>query len=327
MKRILIAILGVAALAACTKTEVVSISEGNTIKFDNAFVGNPTKAGLPTDGQVTTTNIKHFYVYASAGDAEEVFKKEKVYPLNGVWVYDNLKQWEPNKTYRFAAYTAYKIESGNAADYSITPVFNYTDHTLTINGYVSDDDNQYDLLMALSNQNLNGTDASANVPVDFTFKHALAMIKFTLKNGLGNNELAISEFKVQNINTTGDVTISTPADPAIAWANLSGNTTAFTCDGFSIPANATAESAEFVVIPQSITGEITVTFDVKVTTTNAGEITKTLTAKISNPNWVVGNRYNYVATITGTDMDVIEFNPPVVEDWGNYNDPGTDFNF
>lgn len=314
MKRILIAILGVAALAACTKTEVVSISEGNTIKFDNAFVGNPTKAGLPTGDQYGAANLPpHFFVYANTGatDADKVFDGEKVYKDNGMWVYDNLKKWESGKTYRFAAF-AVKDESlptGNAA-------FDYGSHTLTIADYISDNGNQRDLLMATSIQTLN----PQNEAVKFTFKHALSMVKFTFKSSLGDkNPITISDFKITGVNTTGTAKIGT--DNTVKWTSSSVPATTgteFTDDEWdNVTTSDSQSSDEFVFIPQ---GDVTVT--VTFTATVAGLDPKPLKAVINlgTDAWKPGLRYNYIATITGTDMDVIEFAPPVVEDWNDYTD-------
>lgn len=310
MKRILFAILGVAAIAACSKTEVVSISEGNAIKFDNAFVGNPTKAGLPTDDQYGASKLPpHFFVYAKTGDAEVVFEGEKVYPSNGVWVYDNLKKWESGKTYNFAAYASKE-------ELTETIAFDYTNHELKITGFESSDSRQTDLLLATSDEHL-----TTNDKVPFTFKHALAMIKFTLKNGLGNNDLTISNFQIEDVNTKGDVKIAN-SDKRVVWENVN------TPVAFSNSKNITSTQAvagvsdEFVVIPQK--NEIKVKFTV--TVTNKPDITKELTATIvaDKTNWECGKRYNYVATITGTDMDVIEFEAPTVSDWDTYTDADID---
>lgn len=317
MKRILIAILGVAALAACTKTEVVSISEGNAIKFDNAFVGNPTKAGLPTDGQVTTANIEHFFVYANTDATTTVFTGEKVYKQNGMWVYDNLKQWSASN-YKFAAFAVkddnpLPVEVGSAS-------FDYGSNTLTITDYISDDENQRDLLMATS-----ATDLSyQNVPVVFTFKHALSMVKFTFKSSLGDNyPITITNFKITGVNTKGTATIGTAN--TVEWTDSSEpSTTGTEFKDETWTAVKTTEpqsSDEFVFIPQNnVTNTNTIV--VSFTATINGFAPKNLKAEISlgTDGWQPGLRYNYIATITGTDMDVIEFAPPVVEDWGSYTD-------
>lgn len=333
MKRILIAILGVAALAACTKTEVVSISEGNTIKFDNAFVGNPTKAGLPAGDQYGAANLPpHFFVYANTGatDADKVFDGEKVYKDNGMWVYDNLKKWESGKTYKFAAFAVKDDNTPSLPAAVGTASFDYDSHTLTIADYISDNVNQRDLLMATSSQTLN----SQNEPVKFTFKHALSMVKFTFKSSLGDrNPIAISDFKITGVNTKGTATIGTAN--TVDWtasSNPATTRTEFTDDAWEdVTTTKSQSSDEFVFIPQGGTdAAVTVTVSFKATiTVESGSIEKNLTAIINlnseETKWKPGLRYNYIATITGTDMDVIEFAPPVVEDWNDYTDvPGND---
>ncbi len=330
MKRILIAILGVAALAACTKTEVVSISEGNTIKFDNAFVGNPTKAGLPAGDQVTTDNIKHFFVYANTAD-EVVFDEEKVYESGGMWVYDNLKKWESGKTYKFAAFAVKDDNTPSLPAAVGTASFDYDSHTLTIADYISDNVNQRDLLMATSSQTLN----SQNEPVEFTFKHALSMVKFTFKSSLGDrNPITISDFKITGVNTKGTATIGTAN--TVDWTASSDPATTgteFTDDAWEdVTTTKSQSSDEFVFIPQGGTdAAVTVTVSFKATiTVESGSIEKNLTAIINlnseETKWKPGLRYNYIATITGTDMDVIEFAPPVVVEWpADYiDDPDND---
>ena len=70
-KSLLLLGVAVAALASCTQNEVVDIAESNVIKFDNAFVGNTTKA--TTAPEVTTDNIEDMYVFAVDGDDADVF--------------------------------------------------------------------------------------------------------------------------------------------------------------------------------------------------------------------------------------------------------------
>lgn len=302
-------------LSACTRTEVVSVSDGNLIGFDKAFVGNPTKAGLPVDDQYGASKLPpHFFAYANTADAEVVFEGEKVYQSGGSWVYDNLKKWEPGKTYKFAAY-AVKDETGLPAENG-TASFDYATHTLTIADYVSNDNYQTDLLMAASSQTL----TDANEPVEFSFGHALAMIKFTLKSGLGTNEITITDFTVSGMYTTGDVSLQ---GGNITWANQAaeGTPVPFTDDSWNaITTTVPQASDEFVVIPQA-NSTITVSF-----TATVGEDSKELTSTINlgTTGWECGKRYNYVATITASDMDYIEFAPPTVSDWEDYTDVDAD---
>ena len=310
MKKVIIAALSVGAmvLAGCAKTEVTDIPDSRYIGFDNAFIGNPTKAGLPVDDQFGAQNgISQFFVFGNTSASEVVFDEVRVYESNDQWVYDELKQWANGQTYKFAAYSV--TDANGLPVANGTAAFDYDNHQLTINGYTSKDTYQRDLLVATSAQTLN----PANEPVAFTFKHALSMIKFTFQSSLGDeNPITITNFKVAGINTKANLSVEEDAGTKIEWTGFS-EASAFTDSRESMEATTTtpAVSEEFVVIPQSVTGNVTVTFHVEID----GLQGKDLTATIENPAWEYGKRYNYVATITGTDVDVIEFANPIVDDW------------
>lgn len=315
-KRILTVAVAALALSACSKNETVEVADSNLIGF-NAFVGNATRAGLPVDQQFgSSRNISQFFVFGNTA-TETVFDEVRVYNQNNQWVYDELKQWQNGQTYKFVAYSV-TDKNGLPAERG-TASFNYADHVLSIDNYESNDNYQRDLVVAASTEDLK----SANVQVPFIFKHALAMIKFTLGSSLGDkNPITITDFKVEGMHTTGDVTVTVGAtgeEATIAWTNQAVEDPAvpFTDDTWTqVTTTIPVASDEFVVIPQNLSGNITVTFTASVV--GLGE--KTLTATIANPIWEVGKRYNYSATITGLDLDVIEFAAPVVEDWGIYTD-------
>lgn len=295
--------VAVAALASCTQNEVLDIAESNVIKFDNAFVGNTTKA---TVEQINTDGIEHFYVMGTKGGSS-FFNNEKVYKKNDLWGYDDLKKWEAG-TYAFAAYSnGGTTTQDGKIDGDVT--FSSTDG-LQIN-YTVDNDDKRDLIMAYSTTDINAT----NAPIEFTFKHALAMIKFTLKSNLGDNEVSISNFVVKSINNQGTATIKD--DGVVAWTNQTGTENFGSVDFTTTQATA-GESDELVVVPQS-GNSLSVEFTAKVTA-DQGEITKNLKATITTYDWQPGYRYNYTATITGTDMEVIEFSAPTVTEWGGYTD-------
>ena len=313
MKKLIIAAFSVGAmvLAGCTKTEVTDIPDSRYIGFDNAFIGNPTKAGLPVGGQFGAQNgISQFFVFGNTSASDVVFDEVRVYESNDQWVYDELKQWTGGLTYKFAAYSV--TDANGLSAENGTAAFDYDAHQLTITGYTSNDTYQRDLLVAISAQTLNPD----NEPVAFTFKHALSMIKFTFQSSLGDeNPITITDFKVAGINTKANLTVKESSGTQIVWDNHSENKTAFTDSRESMVATTKtpAVSEEFVVIPQTVSGTVTVTFHVEID----GLQGKDLTATIENPAWEYGKRYNYVATITGTDVDVIEFADPIVDDWTN----------
>ena len=303
--------VAVAALASCTQNEVVDIAESNAIKFD-AFVGKTTKAAVT---EVGNDNIKAFHVYGTKDGVPGFFDGDEVYESGtaNVWIYDNLKMWETGKTYTFAAYS-----NGGVKSSASTSAVAWDGTDLTITDYNAGTE-QKDLLVSIASNA--STVASQNDPVSFTFSHALALIKFTIKSDLGddNNAVKISEFKVTGINSTADLTYS---NSNIAWTGYEVPQDLSSVD-FATESSKPGVSDSFVVIP----GESNVSFEVSFKATIGDGISipaKTLTATISDQNWTAGYRYNYVATITGSDMDVITFADPQVSPWVDATD--TDIN-
>lgn len=305
--------VAVAALASCTQNEVVDIAESNAIKFD-AFVGNPTKAVTEVDND----NIEAFHVYGTKNGATGFFDGDQVYESGtaDVWIYDDLKMWETGKIYTFAAYSNGGVEKDEA---STTSTVAWDGSNLTITDYNAGTEKKDLLVSIASNADALG---SQNVPVQFTFKHALALIKFTIKSDLGdgNNAVKISSFTVTGINSTANLTYSSEG---VAWAGHKTPQGLSSAD-FSTESSTPGESDSFAVIP----GESNVSFTVSFTATigdGASIPAKTLTATISNQNWTAGFRYNYVATITGADMDVITFADPTVTAWEEWGENSFEF--
>lgn len=311
MKRIyLFAAVTAIALAACTKTETTGVSEGNLIKFDNAFVGNPTKAGL---SEINKDNLTAFYVQGNFNnnqvfvDGFETVSKT----ATGQWVYTNLKEWQSG-TWYWGAYS-----DGN--DKVSNPNFEMagTEPKLTITDYTLNTDTPKDLVVAVST-----TDLSTNKPVEFTFRHALSQVKFTLTNGVAKSDIKITNFEVSNVKSKASATVTTDA---ISWT-AGGNepVTLTNSTEMTAEADVAAVSDNFAVIPVDYgTDKITVKFKATIDMTEPTEdIVKYLTATIEPATtWKPGFRYNYTAEITGKLMDLIEFTLADVEEWDNADTP------
>ena len=308
-------VLGVAAavLTGCSQSEVTDIAESSAIKFSKAFVGNPTKSATVVDND----KIQSFYVYAYKNE-DALLTNENVYLQNGLWAYDNIKIWDDAATYSFAAYSNGGTAKGVGSLENVS--YDKGVGTLKISSYTAGGDD--DLLASISTETL----AEANTPVAFTFKHVLSMVKFTVKSGLGNDkELVINNLTVEagKIQNNGDLTYSTAATN---WELAQSGQTYASLSAADL--NATTETpaeAEFTVLPQDVSGGFTVTIEATITPEGESAINKTFTATIpaDNAKWKVGNRYNYIATINATDMNIIEFDAPKVDDWNNIL-PGTD---
>ncbi|SUE34548.1 fimbrillin family protein [Rikenella microfusus] len=306
MKHQVFLLAAVAAVAAgCTKSETVGSADGKWIRFDNAFVGNATKAITALDDE----KIEKMYVYGTSSSNNSLFSNQEVTKQGDSWVYSPLVEWETGKTYTFAAYS----DGNNKIDNNV--VWNSTEEKLSISDYSVSDEKQNDLVVSIaSNATAVGNN---NAKVAFTFSHALAKIKFTIKSELGDdNPITITAFKVganNDICTTGDLTFTNSDTPTSTWdtqdkakGQLGAN--------FTETAQTTVPSVsdELVVIPQEI-GSLSISFKAKFG--EEGE-EKSIQGTISSVDWKAGNCYNYTASITGKQMDVIQFGVPTVSDWG-----------
>lgn len=314
MKRIyLFAAVTAIALAACTKTETTGVSEGNLIKFDNAFVGNPTKAGL---SEINKDNLTAFYVQGNFSN-DPVFENgfETVSKTaTGQWVYTNLKEWQPG-TWYWGAYSDGNEPVSTPVSASFT--VETTQPKLTITDYTLNADTPKDLVVAVST-----TDLTTNKPVEFTFRHALSQVKFTLTNGVAKSDIKITNFEVSNVKSKASATVTTDA---ISWT-AGGNepVTLTNSTEMTAEADVAAVSDNFAVIPVDYgTDKITVKFKATIDMTEPTEdIVKYLTATIEPATtWKPGFRYNYTAEITGKLMDLIEFTLADVEEWDNADTP------
>lgn len=308
--------VAVAALSSCTQSEVLNVADNNVIKFENAYVGKATRAATVLDN----SNFGSFYVYGYDG-ADEIFTNVNVFKGDGTaWGYDNLVEYEDSKTYTFAAYSDGGTTKGTGQLASVTFNKTATPVTLKIDGYTTTDNK--DLIVSFSHDNIN----SANAPVTFTFKHALAQVKFTIQSALGDeNKIAISNFSVTGFADNADLTYTMRENhevDAISWGSTSVDKTIDALDN-NVATTSNSAYGTYVVIPQTV-ATLRMTFDATLykadgtTVTNQG-----MTATVSGQKFTEGFRYNFIATIDGPDMGQISFDKIEVEEWKEYGSDGT----
>lgn len=307
----------VLALGSCTKTETVNVSDANYIGFDNAFVGNPTKAVA----EVTTANIDHFMVYGGYDANQNLFNAVEVSKnSNGEWTYSPLQKWEDNQTYKFAAYYPQTL--------TVTPVFDYATGSLTFTDVVvNNTDNQVDFIYDVSDEILSETN-SPREKVPFTFKHMFSMVQFTIKSGFAEDVVVdIADFKFYGMNSKSTLT-------GDAWAAA---TEPIPVENAIVLKNENAQAAEApvdyvdncVVMPQAFDANtVKVEFTVTLTSTeeDGGSLVNipqkdriaTINAVIPADTWDSGFRYNYIVTIDGQNLDYITFDKPEVSKWEDY---------
>ena len=197
MKKIFIAMMAVAAFAACSTEEQIAAPKGDAIAFGNAFIDNATKAidGTFANNGTGVNELTQFDVYGivknTTGSIANIFCAEPVSKNGSVWTYDPNKTqyWVAGNRYSFAA-----VKNGVVAvnDYDMPATIAY------------DVESQDDVLYA----EVNNVNYAGNVqPVKFTFNHLLSKVKFTVKNQMqyGNG----NSYKVKNVRIVDAVKTAT----------------------------------------------------------------------------------------------------------------------
>ena len=215
MKKILLALCAVAALASCTNNEVVNLDQ-EAITFDGAFVDNATKAANTDDGDgftITSDNITSvgggtFDVWANTKHGSNIvpiLEKEAVTYHNSGWGYAeaSTQYWIPGNTYNFVA-----VKNG-----TVTELVNGLPETITYNWHFNAADYLYgqDLIYA-EVKNVEGQ-TSGNNPVSFSFNHLLSKVYFTVDltemSQANENYAYMISVSFTNVSESGSYKVST----------------------------------------------------------------------------------------------------------------------
>ena len=323
MKKIILAALAIAALASCTKTEVVGVTESNAIAFDNAFVDNATKS--VNDPSLTSSNLTDFAVYgfvegAVLFDGTQVSKSIANDDLQSAWKYAGTQYWIAGAKYNFNA-----VAPMTAGGWTKT----VADKTSTTLSFVNN--GTTDLLYATAAQE---GKAEENAQVAFTFRHVLSKVKFSFENAYNatNATIKVKNIKITNPHKTADVVLTA----ATAWSNQTADDLVLefgmaTDDEATTDVKENAEvdyafgktyesQNERFLIP-SDSYPYNVTFDVELLVSGQPIDTyeHTVTANFAP---VAGNSYDIKAVINATNIDPehaqepIEFTVNPLPDWG-----------
>ena len=302
----------VLALGSCAKTEVTDVPDSRYIGFDNAYIGNPTKA----IEEISNATINHFMVFGGY-DGTQVFNNEEVTPnSNGEWTYSPLVPWVDEQTYKFYAYAPKTI--------TVVPTYNYTAGLTFTDFIVNGMQHQLDFVYDASEDISSGVEGTVRPKVQFDFAHMLSMVQFTIKSGFPEDvTLTISDIKFYGMNSKNTLTNGTwggtATDPITEGSGneitLTGGTAQATTG------TATDYTNNCVVLPQNIT-DLEVRAKFKVTATGGSistpeGVSKDITAVIPDITWQQGYRYNYIVTIDGQTLNFITFDDPTVGEWKN----------
>ena len=287
MKRIFLVALAAIGMTACMQDEVVEIANGGAIAFDNAFVGNATRAE-----SVTTANLDAFKVWGYVGTPSGVvFDGTEVKGGNGIWKYDGTQYWMPNNPYWFAA-VAPVLDENAGASWEFAMEDGQSPRTLTFNT-----DGKTDLVYA--HKEVAAADTYNNVA--FQFEHLLSKVKFSFTTNLPTG----------NVVSIKDLKITT-----VATANIDLNDKVWTPGNAELvltPALTNLATEEYFIVPATCKVE----FDVVIKVGDVTVYNQSKTATLAADSFVMGHAYNLCAEINPNTLalDEIVFNVDKVTDW------------
>ena len=322
MKKILVSMFAVAALAACSTEHTVVAPQNEAIGFDT-FVENATRA---TD--ITKDNLTKFGVYASiqnTSGAGMILTNEEVSKSGDAWIYGNIQYWVPQAKYEFTAFAPYA-----EAKWTYAPATTADNGVVTFNNENAAADQ--DFIFAAADRDMTNVTALTSQPekVSFTFAHELSKIAFKFNNGF--NAVNNITLRVYNVNVAGLVSEATEniaAGVASEWTK-EGDATFARTFGAQAQADATVIAAlgnyttdHHYFIPVAGT-EYTITFDVDLI--QAGVTVDTYHHTINTiPTLAKGSSYMFTTTLDASNVSddptqqlyPIEFTVNDVEEWNN----------
>lgn len=324
MKKTLIAVLALAAVAACNKAEVVEQNPANAIAFDNVFVDNATKS-VSDPSYVDGGNMfSDFAVYgfvegAVLFDGTRVSKDITNDDLTkSNWKYEGTQYWIAGAQYNFSA---------------VAPMTDakWTEALATKDGvsFKFTNDGTQDVLYA---QAAAEGKVSGNEVVEFSFRHILSKVKFSFENlyNATNATIRVKNITITNAHKTaqvalGDNTVwSNWAEPvSLAFGNAA--TTAVDAEEAYEYGKTVESYNERLLVPGAVTGGYNVTFTVDLLV--SGQLVKTYEHKATvdfTPE--AGKCYDIKAQINAENIDPdheqepIEFSVAALPGWGEYNE-------
>ena len=318
MKKLVLSIFAVAALASCFQNEeFVGAGNNTTIEFADAYVGGVTKA---IDGSYSNTNMfNKFQVYGTLennGAVANIFGGVDVMKGGAGWYYDDAftTYWISGNTYNFKAIVAGNEvgETAVAVDADGMPT------TITL----SDASAQNDILYA-EKLDINYTGNAE--PVRFVFEHLLAKAKVSVRNIIpvdNGGYYVVKDVKLTNAIESATYTIDTES-----WANHAGD---YVLEfGHIVAADETNEGAnaiklglngkgssnyERLIVPQA-NCPLTISINYAYYDRNDKEHLSPVVKEISTEaNIEAGKAYNFVLTLAEPGEEIV-FDVQDITDW------------
>ena len=323
MKKLVLAALAIAAMAACTKSNVQYEQPGE-IAFQpvaqKATKAAVVGAGYPRD-EAYNFNVWAWWGAPNA-EAEDVSQFTKPYIDKGEFKYKSGNSWSGVQTYYWPTTGSLFFAGYSPADAEGNFDYDLQTKTLIVGGYVQSTElsEMKDLMWFEATDKSHDNNDTHGVPVEF--KHALSWLTFKFKIAEGNEPMwTVKKVTLTDIKTKAQFTAQKEGDSKV-WSNhkVGGNIDVYNgsrlvnTDGFS----AETVGQEVIVIPQSCAFDavkLVIDFEQK-TYVNGVVIphTKTLAltgAGINYDKWEPGKHYTYTITFKGEEILIA----PIVDEW------------
>lgn len=183
--------ISVFGLCSCSENDAPDIDTSATASNAIRFAANTELASRA--GDITTSNLKQFYVYAYTGtdSVPELFMDNVTVSKsdNNTWTYSPIKYWPAHQTVDFYAFAPAWV----GASGPLKPV-TYDNQT----PYGADD-----IVYAVS-PNLSGHTDAPNAQVIFNFRHALSKVSVKMSSTNENLKVMVTNVALVNIMSRGN---------------------------------------------------------------------------------------------------------------------------
>lgn len=251
MKKTLIAIMTIAALAAsCNKAEVIEVNR-QAITFGEAFVDNATKADYSSGKALTAFQV--WGTVTGNSNTVNLYNGAEVTGKVGdpVWSCNQTEYWVPSCSYSFIAIADATSVTAPADNKNMPTEIGYT---VAANK---------DLIIATATATTDESAAPTPAgPVSFTFNHLLSKVLFSFEYGVENNTkyaFNIKDVTISGLTAKGKYAINGTwaADGAETTSLSFGTGTANVASGVSATSTASHQ-----ILPLTQTLSVTVTYDI-----------------------------------------------------------------
>ena len=307
MKKLLVSVLAIAGLVACSQEQTLVSKSPASMEFGVASLDKATRV----DPSLTTDNLQGFNVWAWMDDENgNVLTAEDVEKVGGEWRYFNTAYWMPGHNYSFAAVAP--MDSTNW-EYQLNGTDNGENNTI----YFKNVDGTEDLIYAFATRSTTNKVDEDYDAVELRFNHLLSKTKFTFVNGFATDNVTV---QVKDVKMTAK-SAATYSIKDAAWGEVAGDviTLAYGDTEVIAAGGKCVVADERLTIPAAAATSYEITYTIQVWYgANPGFAGEGLTKTTTLTGWEFeqGKSYNFVAEITpeSLNLDEIEFTV-VVNEW------------